>query len=470
MKSPNQKRKFKFLGSFQTQLTITLILSLLFIGALSNYLVYRGALKAQFEALRNQLKITAQTAALLIDGDIIAQVPLNPEGVKSREFQIVAEQLNKIREVNSPIEYIYTLTQTDQKGILKYVVDPDYEDELPTDEYNVWPGTIYEAYRFPEMMRAFHEASADTKIEVDEWGGYLSGYAPIYDHQGNVPAILGVDIASDDVYEAQRGVHKRAIVVLFLGLLLSFGLGLIISRNLTKPIKGLVNATHFIEKGALYKVNVEGPDEIQELSSAFNRMSENLHESKSKLINYFYRVVQSMIRILEAKDHCTRGHSERVSEYSEKIALRMGFSEVKAELIKEIAMVHDIGKLAIHDNILNKEGKLTDEEWKQIRQHPIVGEDILKPVLMTEEMLAIVRGHHERYDGTGYPDQLSGENLNTYAAIVSVADAYDAMISKRVYRRAKSKKEAIEELIRNKGSQFHPEIVDVFVKILKENA
>jgi HD-GYP domain-containing protein (c-di-GMP phosphodiesterase class II) len=131
-------------------------------------------------------------------------------------------------------------------------------------------------------------------------------------------------------------------------------------------------------------------------------------------------------------------------------------------------MLHDIGKLGIQDSILNKKEKLTDEEWDIVRQHPILGEDILRPVSLNREMLAIVRAHHERYDGKGYPDKLKGKEIDIFAQILSIADSYDAMTSARAYRSPLDQAKAIEELRKNKGAQFNGEIVDVFIEILKE--
>ncbi len=131
-----------------------------------------------------------------------------------------------------------------------------------------------------------------------------------------------------------------------------------------------------------------------------------------------------------------------------------------------MALLHDIRRFGIQEKILNKKDGLTEEEWEVVRKHPIIGEDILKPILLNEEMLAIVRGHHERYDGKGYPDKLSGDNINIFAAILFVADAYDAMTSLRAYRPALSKQEAIEELQKNRGTQFNPRVVDAFIQAL----
>jgi putative nucleotidyltransferase with HDIG domain len=320
------------------------------------------------------------------------------------------------------------------------------------------------------MVKAFNYPTADRKLEKDEWGVTLSGYAPIRDKNGRAVAVLGVDMDAADVYKIQRGVHMRALIVLFLGVLLSLFLGKVISRKFTAPIERLVRGTRHIAEGNLqYRVDVRGRDEVSELAHAFNKMAGNLDESRRKLLNYFYDVVQALVRSLEAKDHYTRGHSERVAVYSEKIARKMGFPKEMAALLKEAAVLHDIGKLGIHEDILNKKDRLTDQEWEIIKQHPIVGEDILRPVLLTQEMLAMVRSHHERYDGRGYPDKLMGENISIFAAIISVADAYDAMTSPRAYRGDLGREKAVEELKKHKGAQFNEKVVDAVLHVLKEN-
>jgi len=319
------------------------------------------------------------------------------------------------------------------------------------------------------MIKGYNEATADHKIQFDEWGPTLSGYAPIRDRQGKAVAVLGVDITAEDLAKLQRGVHVRAIFVLVLGIFISFILGMLISERVTRPIERLVEGTHYISGGNLnYQVDIRGSDEITELANSFNQMAKSLHSSREKLLDYFYRVVQSLIRILEARDCYTSGHSERVSEYAQKIASKMEFAQDKIESLSKIALLHDIGKLGIQESILNKPGKLTEQEWEEIRKHPVIGEEILKPVLLNEEMLSIVRGHHERYDGKGYPDKISGDNINIFAAILSVADAYDAMTSHRAYRTALDKQTALEEIKRNRSAQFNPKAVDALLLVLQD--
>ena len=451
--------------SFRAKVMLVLVLSMLFVGVLNNFLIYKFALDSQFDALRNQLMIIAQTAVLTIDADILMKVPLNPEGANTPQYKNIAPKLQKIKGINLPIKYIYTMTKTEEKGIWQFIVDP-----TPLDEEDAsYPGDKYNVARFPEMLKGFDNPSADNKLEVDEWGVTLSGYAPIRDKKGKAVAMLGVDVMADDVYLTQREVHKRAVFVLVVGIIFSLSLGMLVSNRIADPIQKLAEGTRRIAKGDLqYQVEVKGRNEISDLACSFNEMAGSLSESRKKLHDYFYRAMESLVRLLEAKDAYTRGHSDRVAKYTEKIALKMNFSQEGVESLRKIAQVHDIGKLGIQESILNKKEKLTEEEWKIVQKHPDIGEKILRPVVFNKEMLAIVRGHHERYDGKGYPDGIKGDDITISSQIVSVADTYDAMTSTRAYRLFLSKEEAIEELKKNSGIQFNSRVVDVFLKVLEQ--
>lgn len=457
--------------SFRTKVTVALILSMLLVAALSNFFIYKFALDSQFQELRDKLMVIAQTAAFAIDVDALMQVPLNRrDGTASAPYKIIIEQLNKIKNANAPIKYIYTMAKTDREGIWQFIVDPDPVNEENAAAGNTaFPGDTYDASRFPALLKAFDGPAADTKLEIDEWGVTLSGYAPLRDRTGKAVAILGVDISADDLYALQKMVHLRGILVLVLGVIISLLLGVFVSHRITARIEALVEGTRRLREGDLqYQIADKGHDEISELVHAFNGMARSLFESRKKMHDYFYRAMQSLVRVLESKDVYTAGHSDRVAEYTQKIARTMGFSPVKVEMLQQAAKLHDIGKLAIQETILNKVGALTQEEIQIIREHPIVGEDILRPVVFDDEVLEMVRSHHEFYDGGGYPDKLKGDNINIFAQVISVADAYDAMTSVRAYRGALTQQEAFEELRRNKGAQFNPAIVDVLIGVLQE--
>jgi putative nucleotidyltransferase with HDIG domain len=319
------------------------------------------------------------------------------------------------------------------------------------------------------LGNAFSGPSADRELVTDEWGVFLSGYAPIRDDKGNAVAILGIDLDARDVHKLQGDVRERSLLVLLFGVLLSLFLGTLISMKISRPVKKLVEGTRHIASGDLqYQVKVGGYDEISELAAAFNNMAKSLDKARKELVNYFYRVVQSLIRALEARDPYTSGHSDRVSQYSVRIASKMGLDQEKIELLKEAALLHDIGKLGIQESILYKKAELDVDERNTIKKHPAIGEEILKPVTQDAELLSIVRGHHERYDGKGYPDGLSGDKIGLLPAIVAAADSYDAMTSHRGYRKDLTTDEVVEQFRKNSGTQFNPEVVEAFLKVLQE--
>ena len=176
--------------------------------------------------------------------------------------------------------------------------------------------------------------------------------------------------------------------------------------------------------------------------------------------------LKSLISSLQVRDHYTEEHSNRVTEESIRIALRMNCSVKDIESLKIAGVLHDIGKIAVPDSILLKQGKLTTEEYLIIKNHPTIGENIVKPIILLDKERRIIQCHHERWDGTGYPIGLKGNDIPFLARILSVADSFDAMTNNRPYRSAMLKEEAIGELVRNKATQFDPDVVDAYIKIL----
>ena len=199
------------------------------------------------------------------------------------------------------------------------------------------------------------------------------------------------------------------------------------------------------------------------------RLQEKVAAQARRLEELFLASIQSLAEALEVKDPYTRGHSVRVSEYSVVIARELGLEE---ELLRQVGLgghVHDIGKIGVREEVLNKPGKLTDAEYEHIMSHPVVGWRILAPLLSeTPAALNIVRSHHERYDGRGVPDRLAGTQIPLEARIVAAADAFDAMTSDRPYRPdGLSVGEAMREIVRCSGSQFDPNVVTALVRAVE---
>lgn len=178
----------------------------------------------------------------------------------------------------------------------------------------------------------------------------------------------------------------------------------------------------------------------------------------------YFETIKTLSNALDAKDNYTNGHSIRVADISVAIANQMQMLPNQVETIKTAALLHDIGKIGIPDAIINKPGRLEMSEIYEIRRHPEIGEQILKDVRALKDIAKIVKHHHERYDGNGYPDSLQGEQIPIESAIIAVADAYDAMTSNRIYRMAMTYERAIAIITEEKGVQFHPAVVEAFMQ------
>lgn len=185
-------------------------------------------------------------------------------------------------------------------------------------------------------------------------------------------------------------------------------------------------------------------------------------DSKKAILSTIYALAATV----DAKDHHTYGHSKKVAKYATEIAEALGYSQERTDAIRAAALLHDIGKIGISDQVLGKPGPLSPEEWEAIHAHPNLSVAIVKHIDHLRGSLAAIQYHHERYDGTGYPVSLKGDNIPVDALILAIADAYDAMTSSRPYRNEKlTSEQALEELKRCAGKQFDPRIVDVFVRI-----
>lgn len=194
-----------------------------------------------------------------------------------------------------------------------------------------------------------------------------------------------------------------------------------------------------------------------------------MHLRREQMEKLSLQILHTLSITIETKYEHTLGHSRRVSEYAGLIARELGWSQEEILHLKNAADLHDIGKVGVPDTILNKPGKLTEDEYILIKDHTVIGAEILKNITLIPHAAEVARSHHERYDGTGYPDGLKGEEIPLYARIITMADSYDAMSSRRIYRNALSRQEIYEEIRSNQGKQFDPVIAEIFLRLLTEN-
>ena len=205
------------------------------------------------------------------------------------------------------------------------------------------------------------------------------------------------------------------------------------------------------------------------LESEVARRTAELEESKRKHEILSLQVVKTLASAIDAKDRYTNGHSSRVAKYSKEIALRAGKSVEFLNEIYFVALLHDIGKIGIPDHILNKNSKLTDSEYETIKQHPSIGVEILKNITEMPNIEIGAHYHHERFDGKGYPEGLSGYDIPEIARIIAVADAYDAMTSRRSYRSALPQGAVREEIVKGRGLQFDPDFANIMLDMIDED-
>lgn len=267
----------------------------------------------------------------------------------------------------------------------------------------------------------------------------------------------------DQVVEEIRKFNKDLYILLLTG-----------HKDLAPPLETIkrLDIQGYCEKGdkfdQLLLLIESGIKSVKQMNE-IKKINSELTETYGKLENAYLESVQTLRNTVEAKDTYTRGHSDRVSEYSVLIGKKLGLSEKDLETLRVGGLFHDIGKIGVPDSILQKNGSLDDDEYSQIKQHPNIGVHILAHATIFKDILDIVEHHHEKYDGSGYPSKLAGEDIPYLARIAAIADSFDAMASRRSYRDALPIETIISEFERCRGTQFDPEIDDLFLDILRND-
>ncbi len=196
-------------------------------------------------------------------------------------------------------------------------------------------------------------------------------------------------------------------------------------------------------------------------------LEKTVNRQTRKLRSTFVSAIDSLVRLLEARDPYTSGHSLRVCDLTVKLGEKLGLDQKALQSLHLAAKLHDIGKVGLPEHLLNKPERLTEEEFVLIRKHPVIGERILAPIIRSPSVRAAIRGHHERFDGLGYPDGLRGEGIPILARLIALVDSYDAMTSDRAYRQALAAEDALARLRAGAGTQFDPALVPTFVEMIQ---
>ncbi|PAB57513.1 HD domain-containing phosphohydrolase [Anaeromicrobium sediminis] len=416
----------------------------------------------------------------------------------------VSTDMSKVNNILSEEDMFYFVKEMIEEN--KFVKDIKLYDDYGYVYIDEKSGKLKREDGSQKLKKAIRENRIiEEKIE-NTWYQYVP-----YSEDGMMKGFVAI---YDDTWV--KGQLWNNIIKILIGLLLMILLVIYFSfkyvDNISKPIEDLVNVTKSVTKGNFnVRANVDYNDEIRIVSKNFNSMLDYINElmgerkekerrlreqnlkiiHNNEEISALYEQTKAMndelndllkinqentvnlisvlINAIDAKDDYLRGHCSRVMDYSVAIAEKMDLSQKEIMDLKYGSILHDIGKIGIAEKILNKDGRFTDDEYEVIKTHPEIGYGIIKDVKELSEAKRIVYEHHERIDGRGYPNGLKGEQMHKLSKIVAVADAYDAMTSKRPYRKVPlTIDEAIEELIKNMDAQFDREVVEVFIEYLKE--
>ncbi len=270
-------------------------------------------------------------------------------------------------------------------------------------------------------------------------------------------------IHGDQVVEEIRKFNKELYILLLTG-----------HKDLAPPLDTIrrLDIQGYCEKSdkfdQLLLLIESGIKSIKQMNE-IKKINSELADTYEKLEKAYLESVQTLRYTVEAKDSYTRGHSDRVSEYSVLLGKHLNLPEDTLNTLRIGGLFHDIGKIGVPDSILQKESRLTDDEYSEIKNHPSIGAHILSTATIFHDIIPIVKHHHEKYDGTGYPGRLQGEDIPYLARIAAVADSFDAMTSRRTYRDSLPMDVVISEFKRCKGTQFDPKLADVFLDILENH-
>lgn len=369
-----------------------------------------GALEREFER-----EAQGEVEALLLDRE---GVVLWAEGVGEGVLEIPREQARLASYANSPVNMIF-----------------EYED-----------------------LRGTRMAARLSRVPETGWTILLRR-----------PAALAFEAVDRMVFNALLS----SVLLVLLALLLSF----LAARQLSQPIQRLAKTSHEIADGNFgRRVDTAGLHlELADLADDFNRMSQyveryvrQLKEAAQANRDLFIGSLRAFVAAIDAKDPYTRGHSERVAKVSRLLGRYLGMSEENQESIWIAALLHDVGKIGVEDRVLQKVGRLTDEEFDQMKLHPVIGAEIIAPIDQLKHALPVIRWHHENWNGKGYPDGLKGEEIPLAARIVAVADTFDAVTTNRPYQQAFTLEFAVETIRKLTGKRFDAKITTAFLRAYEE--
>jgi HD-GYP domain-containing protein (c-di-GMP phosphodiesterase class II) len=358
----------------------------------------------------------------------------------------------------------------DRKGVI--VAHPDQRRWVAGADASTSFRIVAQLRDLPRELRA----TQTTRFQIDRAGRrteMIGTYSTVQDLSWAVIAQRSLDDARADAGVSE--LNRQALTFAAFLTLFALILGYMFAVGITTPIRSLAESTLAISRGEFHqRAPVQGAAEISDLAETFNRMAgdieqfiEQLKQAAEENRELFVGSIRMLAAAIDEKDPYTRGHSGRVSKYSTLIGEAMGLGASDLDRLRISALLHDVGKIGIDDRVLKKPGSLTDEEFQIMKQHPVKGANIMRPVAQLKDMLPGIELHHEQVNGKGYPYGLQGEQIPLMARIISVADTLDAITTNRPYQSAMDIEFALRRVRELTGTRFDSKVVDALELAIK---
>ncbi len=379
----------------------------------------------------------------------------------------------------------YSMLANDQLGLdrlasetrksaldIDFVAIRDTADKVVAHDRIGERGKPFEPSARMTPLETFADTHAD---EVVRGGRTLIEFSTPIQFAGKLVGTATLALTTESLAAARRSIYRSIIIAASIILGLAFFGTLLLASLITTRVKRLHEGVLSIGKEEPFRpIRADSSDELGDLTRNFNRMAQEILAQKADLQEQAHQLEEayiSMVRVvaasLDARDPNTLGHSYRVANLSCELGRRLGMDQETLVDLERAAIFHDLGKIQTPDDVLLKGERLSLAEEKQMRSHPMDGTDILRMAPFLHRYIPVVRAHHEWYNGNGYPDGTKGDEIPLHAQIIALADAYDAMTTDRPYRQRLSTEEALEEILRFRGTQFSPDLADAFAEMVR---
>jgi HD-GYP domain-containing protein (c-di-GMP phosphodiesterase class II) len=422
-----------------------------------------------------QRAFTTCLQSLVFRSDPLAIGPENrPAFVMAVPLQVNDQFSGMLAAVVSLDGILRRLQETSVRGRVVFVVDhsghivahPETRQFVPGADARTGSAVVNQVLGLPKGLRTTETLRRFTTQENGHQAEMVGTYSTIPDLNWAVIAQRSLDKAREDagVTELNAQALKFVLVVTFAALIL----GYLFAVGISTPIRALAASTRAISRGDFrQRTPVQGAAEISELAETFNSMAgdieqfvEQLKQAAAENHDLFLGSIRMLAAAIDEKDPYTRGHSGRVAKFAVIVGQQLGLPAPELDKIRISALLHDVGKIGVDDKVLKKPGKLTPEEFDLMKQHPLKGANIMRPVAQLKEMLPGIELHHEHIDGAGYPHGLRGDAIPMMARIIAVVDTLDAMTTNRPYQTAMDLEFAMNKIIALAGTKFDPVVVD----------